>query len=286
MSRAQWASVVSKAAIGVVTVLGCGNAYALSGFVMSGSVCAEPAEGAASARGANQVHRDPELDLLFTYGMGADQRAQTTLRAGDLIVQKTVSSSGEAELRISDGHDAIEISTSAETVAVRRQKQVHRFNARAATDKDLVQVRRVLLGSSATRSFRMLLDALERTQQDDGFRLMTLTDAAYVAMLDGDSGAIQRVAARAAARRTRPVQNVGYRAARVQFPDCVSMYQSSVMTAAYTFFNCVNDAREAPWYLRGLLIWMCENEWYWRAEAAAFQFISCMAFSGVPSPGN
>jgi hypothetical protein len=137
----------------------------------------------------------------------------------------------------------------------------------------------VLLGSKAVRALREFTAILEERQgEDSAMALAILLDGALVNMLDGDPGAVDRIARRVTAKRRSGLQPAQYH--QVQFQDCVLGYELSLLYSYDLYWMCMQTAENSPWYIWYIARSMCEWEFLIRSQQYVFQFVSCMA---IPS---
>src|SRR5207237_2138730 len=111
---------------------------------------------------------------------------------------------------------------------VSRGKRSVRLDLRATSPGDSHDaVRTLLLGSQAVRSYRRLafvLESRDEHEEESPAILGTLIDGALVQMLDGDPGAIPRIARRTIRKQAARLQAVRFLPDNL-FKDCVGMYE-------------------------------------------------------------
>lgn len=270
--RNAWVSVVVGvlAALGVCELAVAQNARAGSDGVALGTAAHPPA--------APQSRYDGHLGVMFSARLDADGRAVTRIDGDGLTVVKTATAFGEVELELSFKKDRVEVSLGLDRIRVRRGRAQATLNPKRLTEADLAGAERVIRGSQAIRAFKQLTAQIEFNEaEDDGFTLGALVDGALVRILDGEVGVVHRLGHRLKARQRARVRQASCSVVAPQFDDCLGEYELTVDGHWDTFMGCIDDAGDAPWYLRGALAAGCEVEWVVRAETAAFQFISCAA---------
>ncbi len=249
----------------------------------AGQAIARPLEKAlapaAASRQLSHIEYDGVLEATFSAAIDADGNAVITMSASDLILQKVVSPTGVATLRLTKGKDAISFAINQNGYRVARGKRSASFNPAKPSDADRDAVRTLLLGSKAVRAFRELTAVLENRQGDDSVMVLaTLLDGAMVHMLDGDPGAMDRIARRVASKRRTALQPAQYRP--VQFQDCVLGYEFALLSSYDLYWMCLQTAENTPWYFYFMAKSMCEWEFLIRSQQYIYQFIACMAIPG------
>lgn len=221
--------------------------------------------------------RDARTGVVFRAGLDDHNRATLTATSGDFQFEKSVTSTGETHLRIVVGDDNVSVSFSQQLLVVGRGANTASVDPRVLNEDDGNRLRQLLAGSRAVRAFRSLAGVFElrAPEEDDVFATALLVDGALVASLDGDPGAIARIARRSAARRFGRLQAV--KARQDRFEDCVGKYENTLSWAWDEMVECNVSASDDPWYLRSINMSMCNAEWLLRAEGAFFQFTGCMA---------
>lgn len=141
-------------------------------------------------------------------------------------------------------------------------------------------IRAVLLGSPAVRTFRRLSASLEGRDNDDEegpLFLSTLVDGAIVQMLDGDSGAPERVSKRITRKRRAVLQRAKLMPDHL-FTDCILNYELALMNAWDLFHVCTDTTLSLHWWIWWSAETFCEFEWLLRSQSYIYQFMSCNAF--------
>jgi hypothetical protein len=242
-------------------------------------VMAPTAGFAAQQRQGQKVH-DNLSNADYTASMDANGNAVFTVKAGDLLVEKALDASGNYTLRLSQGKDVVTIVSNPAGYLVSRGKRTARFDPRVAGQGEARDaVRAVLLGSAAVRSFRRLsvvLESRDEGEDESPMLFSALVDGAIVQMLDGDPGAVPRIAKRLVRAQRARLRAVKLRAADT-LKDCVGMYERSLLEAWSQFTQCMEWASDISMYFQDWAQGFCYWEWIARSQQYIYQFISCMA---------
>ena len=107
--------------------------------------------------------------------------------------------------------------------------------------------------------------------------LSALADGAIVQMLDGDPGAVPRIAKRMVRAQRARLQAVKLRADDT-LKDCVGMYERALLEAWNQFTQCMEWASDISMYFQDWAQGFCYWEWIARSQQYIYQFISCMAY--------
>lgn len=223
--------------------------------------------------------RDRTTNALFTSTIDADGSVRLTVSAGDFLLEKALASSGDTTLRLSQGKDVVTIAMTQTGYVVARGKRTARFDPRAGQADGRDSIRSVLLGSQAVRTFKRLSAALENRDgtDDEGPLLMSaLIDGALVEMLDGDTGATERIGKRLTRKRLTTMHAVKLKPGDM-FRDCILMYELALIDAWDLFFQCLEASRNSPWWIAMWAEDFCEWEWLIRTQQYVWQFITCLA---------
>ena len=254
-------------AVGILAGVECQAAARMS---------ARASKGPVTSRQVSHIEYDQALEATFSAAIDANGNAVMTMNASDLVLQKVVSPAGAATFQLTKGKDVVSFAIGQRGYTVARGRRSASFNPATPRDTDLDAVRAVLLGSRAVRAFRELSAILEKRQGDDtAIVLATLLDGAVVDMLDGDPGAVDRMARRVTGRRRAGLQPARYRP--VQFEDCVMSYELSLLYSYDLYWTCLQTAENSPWYIMYVARSMCEWEFLIRSQQYVFQFVSCTA---------
>lgn len=227
------------------------------------------------------VHQeyDSHTGATLTSTVDAQGNARFAVTAGDFLLEKTVASTGDTTIRISQGKDVVTIAMNHGGYVVARGKRSARFDPQTAQPDALDTVRSIMLGSTAVRSFRRLSAALENrdeTEDDGPLILGTLVDGAIVQMLDGDLGATSRIG-----KRITRKQRAAMRPAKFTpdtFTDCILNYELSLMEAWDLLSLCESTAWNTPWYVWYFASDLCELEFLIRSQQYMSQFMACFAY--------
>jgi hypothetical protein len=234
--------------------------------------------GASQSRRVSAEHDDLS-NADYTATMDGNGNALFTVKAGDFLLEKAVDSSGMFSLRLTQAKDVVSIVRDQAGYVVVRGKRSARFDPRSATQSEGRDgVRAVLLGSPAVRSFRRLSVLLENRDERDGespMMLSTLLDGGLVEMLDGDPGAMPRVAKRVLRKQRARLQTV--KLPGNMFRDCVGMYEVSLLDAFNQYVACMEWAANVHWWFQTWAEDWCHWEWLGRSQQYIWQFVSCFA---------
>jgi hypothetical protein len=203
-----------------------------------------------------------------------------TAKAGDFTLEKAVASTGDTTIRLMQGKDVVSIAMNHGGYVVARGKKTARLDSQSEKQEDMDAVRAVLLGSPAVRTFRRLSASLENRDDDDHegpLFLSTLVDGAIVQMLDGDSGATERIGKRITRKRRASLRPAMLRADGL-FTDCILNYEMSLMQAWDLFSQCTQTALNSAWYIWWSAEKFCELEFLIRSQQYVYQFIGCLAY--------
>ncbi len=243
------------------------------------------AAAAPDSRGAqtrrSELHREYDSVTDATFAVATDTQgvAHFTIKVGDFLFEKALASSGDTTIRLSRGKDVVTIAASQSGYQVERGRKRARVDPRSEHSRS-DNVRALLLGSEAVRTFKRLAASLEDRDesQDDGpLVVAALVDSALIQILEGEPGAAKRLGKRVTRRHHRGVQPVRALRAPMQFTDCVGNYQVSLLYGWDQYASCFFESSERSWYIREWMERACEFEWVLRSQQYAWQFIGCMA---------
>jgi hypothetical protein len=206
--------------------------------------------------------------------------ARMVVKAADFQMEKALSSGGDTTIRLTQGADVVSIVLQHAAIEVQRGGRTIRVSPQTAKVEDAEQIRAMLLGSAAVRSFRALsanIENREPTGQEGPLLQAALIDGAIVSMLDGDEGAMSRILKRLNAARKATLHQARFRPA---FDDCIGMYEAALLYTQDQFDSCYVSAGDNPsWYWSYWLMKLCYYEQFVRAEQYIFQFISCFTIN-------
>jgi hypothetical protein len=216
----------------------------------------------------------------YTTTMDASGSALFTVKAADFLLEKAVDASGAFTLRISQAKDVVTIVRDQAGYTIGRGKRSARFDPRSATQSDGRDViRTILVGSPAIRSFRrlsLLLENRDEREDESPALLSTLLDGGLVQMLDGDPGAMARIAKRVVRKQRARLQTVRFMPGDM-FRDCVGMYEVSLLDAWNQYTACLEWATNVHWWFQTWAEDWCHWEWLGRSQQYLWQFVSCFA---------
>jgi hypothetical protein len=235
--------------------------------------------------GGSQPRRvSAEHDALsnadYTAALDGNGNALFTVKAGDFLLEKAVDSSGMFSLRLTQAKDVVTVVRDQAGYLARRGERSARFDPRSDTQGEgRDAVRATLLGSQAVRSFRRLSLLLENRDEKDSespVMLSTLLDGALVQMLDGDPGAMPRIAKRVVRKQRARLQTVKFLPGDM-FKDCVGMYEVSLLDSWNQYQSCMEWAANVHWWFQTWAEDWCHWEWLARSQQYLWQFVSCFA---------
>lgn len=227
-------------------------------------------------RAVYQEH-DRATDARFTATADAGGNAVVTVSGGDFSLEKIVSPTGDATIRLTQGKDEVSIALNQAGFHVTRGRRVVRFDPRSESPDRLEAVRSLLAGSPAVRSFKRLSAALENrddSEEDGALATIALIDGAIVQFLDGDVDAPKRIGRRVTRKHRAALRPAARRAPDV-YRDCVGIYQIALLDAYTQYESCWVEANDYSWWSRSFVFKLCEWEWALRSQQYIWQFIGC-----------
>ena len=228
---------------------------------------------AAGAPAVSQVPRARSLhDVIYQMRETNDGSIETTAVSSEVSFKKIVFPDGRTEASFERGRDRVSVVSTQSGVTVSRGADTTTIEHSNVSEEKLGRVRSMWATSPALRAFRALVAAIEESDEiaaPEPFAVR-LTGA-LVAQLDGDDGAIARLAGRIRLQVAGPE-----RKASLTTIDCWSIYADAVVRAARDLENC----------LKYFSIWDprrngCSFVWVLQVEGAWFGYLSC---SSVPMP--
>jgi hypothetical protein len=231
----------------------------------------------AQPRRGYQEH-DRMTGTTFNATTDAGGNAVVTLTGGEFSLEKVVSPTGDATLRLTQGKDVVTVVVAQGGFQVGRGRRTVRLEARTDKGEGLDAIRSLLVGSQAVRSFKRLAASLENrdeAEEDGALALVTLVDAALVQFLEGDVDAPKRITRRITRKTRSPFRAVAVKRAPDLFRDCVGIYQVALVDAYNQWAECWVDAWDVTWWTRSLIFRLCEWEWALRSQQYVWQFIGC-----------
>lgn len=253
-------------------------ALVLAIWVVPGIAAAQMNGTDAQQRRRSYQEYDRATQTTFTATTDASGNAVLTLKGGDFTLEKAVAHTGDATLRLSQGKDVVTIAVSQTGFEIARGQKTLHVDPRVATQDTADNVRAVLLGSQAVRSFKRLVAALEQRDEseDDGpLALSALVDGAIVQLLDGDPDAPQRIAKRITRKQRAALRVVKAARRRAPFVDCIGLYQVALVTSYNQFESCAIESTGYSWWSRDFIYQLCSWEWLIRSQQYVWQFIGC-----------
>ena len=225
------------------------------------------------------AEHDSLTNADFSTSMDPNGTALFTVKAGDFLLEKALDSAGNSTLRLTQGKDEVTIVLNQAGYLVSRGKRTVRFDPRSPTQAEARDaVRAVLLGSPAVRSLRRLSVILENRDEradESPMMLNALVDGAVVQMLDGDPGAMPRIAKRMVRKQLAKLKVV--RLPGETFKDCIGLYETSLLSAWDQYMQCMEWARNVHWWFEDWAEGFCHTEWLLRGQQYLWQFTSCLA---------
>jgi hypothetical protein len=237
-----------------------------------------PAVTSAQGTRAARQEYDRATDASFSSTTDASGNAVITVRGGDFLLEKVLAQSGDTTLRLTQGKDVVTIALNQTGYAVSRGRRTARFDPSSSQPEARDEVRSVLVGSKAVRTFRRLAAELEdrdESTDDSALVLSTLLDGALVQMLDGDSGATKRIGRRVT--RKERGRLVPVKRAPDTFRDCMGLYVNSLMSAWDLYWQCYTAAVTTAWWYAYWAETACEFAWLVRSQQYIWQFVGCAA---------
>ncbi len=234
-------------------------------------------EAAPPGGGGYQEH-DRTTDARFTATTDAGGNAVLTVTGGDFSLEKVVSPTGDATIRLRQGKDEVSIALNQSGFHVTRGRRVVRFDPRTESADRLDAVRSLFAGSQAVRTFKRLSAALENrddAEEDGALATIALIDGAIVQFLDGDVDAPKRIGRRITRKHRAALRPAAARRAPGAFHDCVGLYQVALLDAYTQYESCWVEANDYSWWSRSFVFKLCEWEWAVRSQQYVWQFIGC-----------
>jgi hypothetical protein len=253
---------------GVLTIMmtilmGIGGRLEAATPPFAGGVCL------AGARAAAPVAQSTR-DVIYQLREQTDGSLVVTAASSELTFRKIVFEDGRTEATFERGRDRVTVVSTAAGVTVSRGGTTLSLPRDNVTEEAIARVRTLWAASPALRAFRALAAALEQDEDDvspEG--LAVRLTGALVAQLDGDDGAVARMARQLRAKAAGPARKAG-----VATADCWAIYVSNTIRAAndlercYSYYSIWDPRRQA-----------CSFVWTLQVEGAWFGYLSC---SSVP----
>jgi len=203
-----------------------------------------------------------------------------------MAFKTTIAGDGRTELALRssrDGGDAVSIALLPNAVPDLAELRIVTAtgtealfpHSRSATGQEIQERVRTLLAAPSVQRFKAIAAALDADDTDDDWLSATIgLSGALVSRLDGDRGAIGRIARRLA----RPGQRTT-RAADFTYTDCLTGLETAVFQAYSDYMNCLYMSYQY-WllYFYELSLSYCEFEYMTRVYSYLFQMAQCSAF--------
>jgi hypothetical protein len=241
------------------------------------ALAAGQGNGTSTAQRGRYQEHDTATRTTFTATTDAAGNAVLTLKGGDFVLEKVLAHTGDATLRLSQGKDVVTIAINQVGFHIARGQRAARIDPRRDKTEKLDNVRSLLNGSQAVRSFKRLVAAVEvrdEREPDGPLALSALVDGAVIHLLDGDADAPLRIAKRITRKQRTAMRLAGAKRPNA-FVDCVGLYQISLMNAYGQFESCAVESTEYSWWSRDLVYDLCSWEWALRSYQYVWQFVGC-----------
>jgi len=204
-------------------------------------------------------------EATFTTTLTVEGTAVLRGRAGDLELRKEVWPDGGARLELASGTERVTVVAALGVIDVIVNGRKVRLTPSSAGEDDLLRVSALLAGSRVVRKFRLVAADLQKTAGKTPEEVgMVLTDA-FVGLLGGDAGAVDRLG-----QRFRP-RRADLRLAALS-TGCYERFEVEVIEAWNDYEACFNEI--SPWNPMRL---GCGARYLLWAESAWFSFLSCSA---------
>jgi hypothetical protein len=205
----------------------------------------------------------------LTLSVTAAKDGSVTLKGDSPAVRftKTRAADGSIAIALANARDRVRVHAAPDGVTVTRGGRSCRVPAGGADEAAFGRCRTVLATSTAVLAFRRVAAALEEmpgSPLGDGVVLA----GALVGWIDGDAGAVGRIARRLATRPSAP----RVEAVRWSGASCYSDWEAEVVAAMNDYEACLNAL---PFWLDPA----CALPWTIRVEAAWIEFLTCL---GLP----
>lgn len=242
------------------------------------ALAAGQSNGTANGQRARYQEHDAATRTTFTATTDAAGNAVLTLKGGDFVLEKVVAHTGEATLRLTQRKDVVTIAVSQTGFHVARGQKSVRLDPRTDKQEKVDEIRSILTGSQAVRSFKRLVAAIEdrdESEEDGALALSALVDGAVVHLLDGDADAPLRIAKRITRKQRAPLRVVRAKRLPGVYYDCIGGYQVALMGAWDQFQSCAIESTGYSWWSRDLVYELCSWEWAIRSYQYIWQFVGC-----------
>jgi len=231
----------------------------------------------SAGRPGYQEH-DALTDATFAVTTDANGNAVFAVRGGDFALDKVVSPTGDATLRLTQGKDVVSIAIGQSGFQVGRGRRTVRVDPKTDKGEGFDAARALLLGSPSVRSFKRLAAALENrdeSEEDGALAIVALIDGAIVQLLDGDVDAPKRIAQRITRKQRAAFRPASAKRAPDTFRDCVGIYEVSLVDAYHRYETCWIESIDYSWWTRSWVLKLCEWEWALSSQQYIWQFVGC-----------
>lgn len=254
-------------------------------FVLAANIepaAAQQRNDAARGPAAGRIYQEHDAitNTLFSAAVDEQNNARITVKVGDFTLEKAVASSGDTTIRLAQGADVVSVAMSHGGYVVQRMQKSGRLDPQSGKQEDADAIRAILLGSPAVRTFRRLtesFEARENTDSEGPLFLSTLVDGAIVQMLDGDTGAAERMGKRITRKHRMVLQPARLKDGGI-FTDCVISYEMSLLDAWDLLYRCTETTFSLSWFFWWSAETFCEFEFFLRSQQYIYQFFSCFAY--------
>jgi hypothetical protein len=230
----------------------------------TGRVCLATATAAPPAAQSTR-------DVVYQLREQTDGSLVVTAASSELTFRKIVFEDGRTEATFERGRDFVTVVSNAAGVTVTRGGTTITLDRENVTEDAISRVRTLWAASPALRAFRALTAALEEDEDDVSPEKLALRlTGVLVAQLDGDDGAVGRMARQLRGKAAGPAR----KATLAATVDCWAIYVSNTIRAAndlercYSYYSIWDPRRQA-----------CSFVWTLQVEGAWFGYLSC---SSVP----
>jgi hypothetical protein len=276
--------VGTRIVVGLVVV----GWFAGASMANAGEGRAEPdavtmqAAGKGIAPGGGEVLYDTSADVAISVVPAEDGAVALTAAGAGLRFTKRAYRGGQYEMVFEHRGDYVAVSAGWGAMRVSRRRGAAALEAGRAAEDDYRSVRALLADSSAVRQFRTMVANLDEATLETPAGVGLLLADAEIGFLDGDVGALSRLArafrdrASQSQPSSEPTASGANRSGGDAQPAHVSCYmkwQQEVVAAWIDYEQCLDSF--SGWNpVRNL----CGLAWDMRATSAWFEFLGCIAF--------
>jgi hypothetical protein len=195
--------------------------------------------------------------------------------AGGVEVRKVVQSDGRFQLQIRTADDHVVLTGDPGLLTFSRRGRTEVVRLNNLQDGAFDRARTLLADSRATRQFRAMAYGLSPSEASSPAGAGLQLTATFLSLLDGDVGAVKRLAGRGTASTgVAPAGTVTATSdEELDGSTCFQRFQGEVVSAWEDFeVCCIRFGFLFP------LVDLCAFEWVLRVESAWFQFLGCSSF--------